>query len=73
MAAVPGRALHYVFKIGDRAKNAFFFRSILGMQVSRNLLTVSWPTVKPAYIPGTTTCVCARVWVGVCVRNYHWE
>nr|ADG64920.1 hypothetical protein GA25437 [Drosophila pseudoobscura] len=36
MAAVPGRALHYVFKIGDRAKNAFFFRSILGMKVLRH-------------------------------------
>ncbi|KAH8397861.1 hypothetical protein KR222_003991 [Zaprionus bogoriensis] len=36
MASVPGRALHYVFKIGDRAKNAFFFRSILGMQVLRH-------------------------------------
>lgn len=29
------RSLHYVFKIGDRAKNAFFFKNILGMQVSR--------------------------------------
>nr|ADG64911.1 hypothetical protein GA25437 [Drosophila pseudoobscura] len=36
MAAVPGRALHYVFKIGNRAKNAFFFRSILGMKVLRH-------------------------------------
>ncbi|EDW29956.1 GL15913 [Drosophila persimilis] len=36
MAAVPGRALHYVFKIGDRAKNAFFFRRILGMKVLRH-------------------------------------
>lgn len=34
MTAIPGRALHYVFKIGDRAKNAFFFRQILGMKVS---------------------------------------
>ncbi|XP_030379083.1 glyoxalase domain-containing protein 4 [Scaptodrosophila lebanonensis] len=36
MSAVPGRALHYVFKIGDRGHNAFFFRSILGMQVLRH-------------------------------------
>ncbi|XP_034475220.1 glyoxalase 1 [Drosophila innubila] len=36
MAAIPGRALHYVFKIGDRAKNAFFFRTILGMKVYRH-------------------------------------
>ncbi|XP_022209194.1 glyoxalase domain-containing protein 4 [Drosophila obscura] len=35
-AAVPGRALHYVFKIGDRAKNAHFFRQILGMKVLRH-------------------------------------
>lgn len=30
---ISGRALHFVFKIGDRAKNAFFFRDILGMKV----------------------------------------
>lgn len=36
MSAIPGRALHYVFKIGDRAKNAFFFRQILGMSVLRH-------------------------------------
>ncbi|ALC49362.1 CG1532 [Drosophila busckii] len=36
MANVTGRALHYVFKIGDRAKNIFFFRTILGMQVLRH-------------------------------------
>ncbi|KAL7730293.1 hypothetical protein ACLKA6_016546 [Drosophila palustris] len=36
MVAVPGRALHYVFKIGDRGKNAFFFRTILGMKVYRH-------------------------------------
>ncbi|XP_030563073.1 glyoxalase domain-containing protein 4 [Drosophila novamexicana] len=36
MTTIPGRALHYVFKIGDRAKNAFFFRNILGMQVLRH-------------------------------------
>jgi len=37
MSAIPGRALHYVFKIGDRAKNAFFFRQILGMSVSEGV------------------------------------
>ncbi|KAM8719322.1 hypothetical protein ACLKA7_011953 [Drosophila subpalustris] len=36
MVAISGRALHYVFKIGDRAKNAFFFRTILGMKVYRH-------------------------------------
>ncbi|XP_037930589.1 glyoxalase domain-containing protein 4-like [Teleopsis dalmanni] len=36
MFAVPGRALHFVFKIGNRAKNAFFFRNILGMVVLRH-------------------------------------
>ncbi|EDX18497.1 GD15515 [Drosophila simulans] len=36
MSAISGRALHYVFKIGDRAKNAFFFRQILGMTVLRH-------------------------------------
>ncbi|BFG01390.1 glyoxalase domain-containing protein 4 [Drosophila madeirensis] len=35
-ATVPGRALHYVFKIGDRAKNAHFFRQVLGMKVLRH-------------------------------------
>lgn len=36
MSTIPGRALHYVFKIGDRAKNAYFFRTILGMKVLRH-------------------------------------
>ncbi|XP_002132911.2 glyoxalase 1-like [Drosophila pseudoobscura] len=36
MSALSGRALHYVLKIGDRAKNAFFFRQILGMKVLRH-------------------------------------
>jgi hypothetical protein len=31
-----GRPLHHVFKIGDRARNTFFFRTILGMKVSPN-------------------------------------
>lgn len=30
---ISGRALHYVFKIGDRLKNAIFFREILAMKV----------------------------------------
>lgn len=34
--SITGRALHYVFKVGDRAKNAFFYRSILGMKVLRH-------------------------------------
>ncbi|KAJ6636951.1 Glyoxalase domain-containing protein 4 [Pseudolycoriella hygida] len=33
---ISGRALHYVFKIGDRSKNAKFFREILGMKVLRH-------------------------------------
>lgn len=33
---MKGRALHYVFKIGDRQKNAMFFRDILGMKVLRH-------------------------------------
>uniref|UniRef100_A0A1B0CGV8 Putative glyoxalase n=1 Tax=Lutzomyia longipalpis TaxID=7200 RepID=A0A1B0CGV8_LUTLO len=33
---IPGRALHYVLKIGDRAKNIHFFRNILGMKVLRH-------------------------------------
>ncbi|XP_055913027.1 glyoxalase domain-containing protein 4 [Eupeodes corollae] len=36
MTSITGRALHYVFKVGDRAKNAFFYRSILGMKVLRH-------------------------------------
>lgn len=27
------RALHFVFKIGDRAKTATFYRDVLGMKV----------------------------------------
>lgn len=34
--SITSRALHYVFKIGDRARNIFFFRDILGMQVLRH-------------------------------------
>ncbi|XP_059618565.1 glyoxalase domain-containing protein 4 [Phlebotomus argentipes] len=33
---IPGRALHYVLKIGDRAKNIHFFKNILGMKVLRH-------------------------------------
>uniref|UniRef100_A0A182QWA9 VOC domain-containing protein n=1 Tax=Anopheles farauti TaxID=69004 RepID=A0A182QWA9_9DIPT len=33
---IPARALHYVLKIGDRAKNIQFFREILGMKVLRH-------------------------------------
>ncbi|XP_053683942.1 glyoxalase domain-containing protein 4 [Sabethes cyaneus] len=33
---ISARALHYVFKIGNRAKNAHFFRDVLGMQVLRH-------------------------------------
>lgn len=31
---ISGRALHFVFKNADRKKNLYFFRDILGMQVS---------------------------------------
>ncbi|XP_052900318.1 glyoxalase domain-containing protein 4 [Anopheles moucheti] len=33
---ISARALHYVFKIGNRAKNIHFFREILGMKVLRH-------------------------------------
>lgn len=36
MAAVTGRALHYVFKIPDRSTTAIFYRQILGMKVLRH-------------------------------------
>ncbi|KAM7350851.1 glyoxalase domain-containing protein 4 [Cochliomyia hominivorax] len=36
MSQITGRALHYVFKIGNRSKNSFFFRTILGMKVLRH-------------------------------------
>lgn len=36
MSAINGRALHFVFKIGDRARNALFFRQVLGMRVLRH-------------------------------------
>jgi len=31
------RALHFVFKVGNRTATAKFFREILGMKVSANL------------------------------------
>ncbi|XP_004524437.1 glyoxalase domain-containing protein 4 isoform X2 [Ceratitis capitata] len=33
---IVGRALHYVLKIGNRGKNSYFFRDILGMKVLRH-------------------------------------
>lgn len=36
MANITGRALHYVFKIGDRKQSAKFYRDVLGMQVLRH-------------------------------------
>ncbi|XP_014240410.1 glyoxalase domain-containing protein 4 [Cimex lectularius] len=33
---LKGRALHFVFKIGDRAESAKFYRDILGMKVLRH-------------------------------------
>jgi len=33
---ISGRALHFVFKIGDRGANANFFRQVLGMKVLRH-------------------------------------
>lgn len=29
------RALHFVFKVGDRSKTAVFYRDVLGMKVSQ--------------------------------------
>lgn len=45
MAASSARALHYVLKIGDRAKNIHFFKNVLGMQVSES------HSHKSIYIP----------------------
>lgn len=36
MATITGRALHYVFKIGDRNQTAKFYREVLGMKVLRH-------------------------------------
>jgi len=36
MSTITGRALHYVFKIGDRKLTAHFYRDILGMKVLRH-------------------------------------
>ena len=33
-SAIKGRALHWVFKIGDRKKTMDFYRNVLGMKVS---------------------------------------
>ncbi|XP_072099703.1 glyoxalase domain-containing protein 4 isoform X1 [Mobula birostris] len=33
---VLGRALHFVFKVGDRSRSAKFYRDVLGMQVLRH-------------------------------------
>lgn len=36
VATISGRALHYVFKIGERGATARFYREILGMKVLRH-------------------------------------
>lgn len=36
MALINGRALHFVFKVPDRALTARFYREILGMKVLRH-------------------------------------
>lgn len=33
MVVQNGRALHFVFKVGDRAKTAKFYMTVLGMKV----------------------------------------
>lgn len=33
---ISGRALHFVFKVADRALTAKFYRDILGMKVRKN-------------------------------------
>lgn len=35
LAMAARRALHFVFKVGDRARTARFYRELLGMRVSR--------------------------------------
>jgi len=36
MEAAGRRALHFVFKVGDRAKTAYFYRQVLGMKFLRH-------------------------------------
>jgi len=36
MVGASRRALHFVFKVGDRQKTAFFYRSVLGMKFLRH-------------------------------------
>lgn len=36
MAGISGRALHFVFKVADRALTARFYREVLGMKVLRH-------------------------------------
>ena len=35
-----GRALHWVFKVGDRGKTIDFYRNVLGMKVRENAINV---------------------------------
>lgn len=41
------RALHFVFKIGDRAKTATFYRDVLGMKVCVSKVT---ERIQPCYV-----------------------
>ncbi|GJQ68728.1 hypothetical protein Trydic_g17262 [Trypoxylus dichotomus] len=36
MSSIQGRALHFVFKICERGRTAFFYRQVLGMKVLRH-------------------------------------
>lgn len=37
---LSGRALHWVFKVGDRGKTIDFYRNVLGMKVRENAINV---------------------------------
>ena len=38
---LSGRALHWVFKVGDRAKTIDFYRNVLGMKASASVCRAS--------------------------------
>ena len=40
---LSGRALHWVFKVGDRSKTIDFYRNVLGMKVSHKTLIIVQP------------------------------
>lgn len=62
------RALHFVFKIGDRAKTATFYRDVLGMKVC--VCKVEELRILPCYVVTKGLFFCVKLTVFIYCRFY---